>query len=123
MAVNAYTVALVQNRFGAATPSTLPASLSAGVGAAAAAGAVIGVAAARLRGPYLAGLTLVVAIAVPALSAIYGSVFHGDQGLPVYLLPAPDALGVDFPFERWQSWLALAAALLTMLLLANLTTS
>ena len=120
MAVGAYTVALVQNRFGSVTPWTLPLSLAAGVCAAAAAGAVIGVAAARLRGPYLAGLTLVVAVAVPAVATVFGGVFHGDQGLPVYLPPAPAALGPDFPFERWQAWLALAAALLTLLVLANL---
>jgi branched-chain amino acid transport system permease protein len=123
MAIGGYTVALVQNQFGAQNVSTLwtlPLSLAAGIGSAAAVGAVVGVAAARLRGPYLAGLTLVVAVAVPAVATLYGSVFHGDQGLPVYLPPAPAALGETFPFERWLAWLALAAALLTMFLLANL---
>lgn len=126
MAVGAYTVALAQNAFSAHQVSaqwTLAVSVAAGVVAAAVAGVVIGVAAARLRGPYLAGLTLVVAVAVPAVSTIFGSVFHGDQGLSVYLLPAPDGLGADFPFERWQAWLAIGAALLTMLALVNLTTS
>jgi branched-chain amino acid transport system permease protein len=123
MAVGAYTVALVQNEFGdhqVSTGWTVGASLVAGVCTAAVAGAVIGVAAARLRGPYLAGLTLVVAVALPAVATIFGSAFHGDQGLPVYLPPAPAALGADFPFERWQAWLALAAALLTVVLLSNL---
>jgi ABC-type branched-subunit amino acid transport system permease subunit len=123
MAIGGYTVALVQNQFGAHQVSTLwilPLSLAAGVCVAAAVGAVVGVAAARLRGPYLAGLTLVVAVAVPAVATLYGSVFHGDQGLPVYLPPAPAALGETFPFERWLAWLALAAALLTMFVLANL---
>jgi ABC-type branched-subunit amino acid transport system permease subunit len=123
MAIGGYTVALVQNQFGAHNLSTLwivPRSVATGVGAAAAVGAVVGVAAARLRGPYLAGLTLVVAVAVPAVATLYGSVFHGDQGLPVYLPPAPAALGETFPFERWLAWLALAAALVTMFLLANL---
>jgi branched-chain amino acid transport system permease protein len=123
MAIGGYTVALVQNQFGAHNISTLwilSLSLAAGVGAAAVVGAVVGVAAARLRGPYLAGLTLVVAVAVPAVATLYGSVFHGDQGLPVSLPPAPAALGETFPFERWLAWLALAAALVTMFLLANL---
>jgi branched-chain amino acid transport system permease protein len=126
MAVGAYTVALLQNGFGAhhvGTQWTVPVSLAAAVGAAAVAGAVIGVAAARLRGPYLAGLTLVVAVAVPAVTTVFGGVFHGDQGLSVYLPSAPAALGEDFPFERWQAWLALSAALLTLLLLANLIRS
>jgi branched-chain amino acid transport system permease protein len=123
MALGAYTVALAQNEFSERNINahwTLAVSVLAGVAVATAAGAVIGVAAARLRGPYLAGLTLVVAVAVPSIATIFGGVFHGDQGLSVYLLPAPAALGADFPFERWQAWLALAAAVLTMLLLANL---
>jgi branched-chain amino acid transport system permease protein len=124
MAIGAYTVALLQNAFGAhgvSTQWTLVGSLAAGTAAACAAGAVIGVAAARLRGPYLAGLTLVVAVAVPSVGTLWNSVFHGDQGLPVYLPPAPAALGEDFPYERWQALIALIAALVTMLLLANLT--
>jgi branched-chain amino acid transport system permease protein len=124
MAIGGYTVALVQNQFGAhnvATQWALLGSLAAGICVAAVAGAVIGVAAARLRGPYLAGLTLVVAVAVPSIGTLWHSVFHGDQGLSVYLLPAPAALGETFPLERWQAWLAVIAALLTMLLLGNLT--
>src|SRR2546421_3403195 len=114
MAIGAYTVALLSPHW------PLPLSVAAGVGAATVTGAVVGVAAARLRGPYLAGLTLVVAVAVPAVATVFGSVFHGDQGLPVYLPPAPAALGEDFPFERWQAWQAFGAALLTMLVLSRL---
>jgi branched-chain amino acid transport system permease protein len=121
MAVGAYTVAVVQNAVGDRTQWMLLVSLAAGVLAAAVTGAVVGVAAARLRGPYLAGLTLVVAVAVPSVGTLAGGVFHGDQGLPVYLPPVPAALGADLPYERWQAVIALAAALLTMLLLANLT--
>ncbi len=126
MAIGAYAVALSQNRFsahGVTALWTLPVSLAAGVVTATVCGAVIGVAAARLRGPYLAGLTLVVAIAVPAMATVFGGVFHGDQGLSVWLPPVPAALGENFPFEQWQAWLALTAALLTMLLLANLIRS
>jgi branched-chain amino acid transport system permease protein len=123
MAVGAYTVAIAQNQFGdhgVSAQWTVLVSLVAGVLTATVAGIVIGLAAARLRGPYLAGLTLVVAVALPAVTTVYHGVFHGDQGLSVYLPPAPDALGPDFPLERWQAWLAAAAALLTMLTLANL---
>src|SRR2546421_5412420 len=59
MAVGAYTVALVQNELGGhriSTQWTLPVSLAAGVCVAAVAGAVIGVAAAPVRGPDLARL-------------------------------------------------------------------
>jgi branched-chain amino acid transport system permease protein len=123
MAVGAYTVALVQNRLAAgsiAAQWTFPVSLLAGVAAATLAGLVIGVAAARLRGPYLAGLTLVVAVAAPAVTTVWYSVFNGDQGLSVALPPAPNGLGADFPFERWQAWQAGLAALVVMFLLANL---
>jgi branched-chain amino acid transport system permease protein len=126
MAVGAYTVALLQNAFSDADVLgqwTLAVSLLAGVVAALLAGAVIGVAAARLRGPYLAGVTLAVAVVVPAIATTFDGVFNGDQGLGVYVEPPPLALGSTFPTERWQAWLALAAALLVMLLLANLTRS
>jgi branched-chain amino acid transport system permease protein len=126
MATGAYTVALVQNAFSDADVTaqwTVPVALAAGVAAALAAGAIIGAAAARLRGPYLAGVTLAVAIVVPAFATVFSGTFNGDQGLGVAVPPPPEALGLDFPTERWQSWLALVAALLVMLLLANLNRS
>ena len=123
MAVGAYTVALTQNEMSEAGVTgqwVLLASLIAAVVVTVLAGAVIGLAAARLRGPYLAGLTLAVAVVVPAITTTFDEVFNGDQGLSVYLEPPPESLGLFFPNERWQAWLALAAATLTMLLLANL---
>ncbi len=94
-----------------------------GIVAALIAGTVIGLAAARLRGPYLAGVTLAVAVVVPAFATMFSGTFKGDQGLSVAVPPPPEALGLDFPVERWQAWLALVAALLVMLLLANLVRS
>jgi branched-chain amino acid transport system permease protein len=126
MAVGAYTVAFAQRYFSDHNLTALwimPVSLVVGILAASIAGAVIGIAAARLRGPYLAGVTLAVAVVVPAIATIFYDVFNGDQGLSVYVSPPPASLGVDFPAERWQSWLALAAATLTMLVLANLARS
>ncbi len=126
MATGAYTVALVQNKFsdsGTTGSWTLVVSLALGIATATAVGAVVGLAAARLRGPYLAGVTLAVAITVPAITTTLDEIFNGDQGLSVYVEPPPLALGATFPNERWQAWLALVAALLTMLLLANLVRS
>lgn len=123
VATGAYTVALVQNAYGDASRWVLPAALLAGVLAAAVAGLVIGVTAARLRGPYLAGVTLAVAVVVPAIATTWDEVFNGDQGLPVYVDPPPAGLGLDFPPERWQAWLALLGAVLVMFLLANLIRS
>lgn len=126
MATGAYPVAFAQNEFRDRDITgawVLPLSLSIGVAAALVAGLVVGLAAARLRGPYLAGVTLAVAVIVPALTTAFDGVFNGDQGLSVYVAPPPLALGYDFPYERWQAWIALTGALLTMFLLANLVRS
>src|ERR1700682_2517653 len=83
-------------------------------------GIVFGYAAARLRGPYLAGATLTLAVALPQVATRYKSVFGGESGLSVPPSVPPDWLGADFPPERWLAWIALAAAVVTMVLLANL---
>jgi branched-chain amino acid transport system permease protein len=119
MAIGAYAAALLILHLHWPLAVVLVASAA----AAAAGGAVVGVAAARLRGPYLAGVTLAVAVVVPAFATVFSGTFKGDQGLSVAVPPPPEALGLDFPVERWQAWLALVAALLVMLLLANLAGS
>jgi branched-chain amino acid transport system permease protein len=86
---------------------------------AAAAGAIFGVAAARLRGPYLAGATLMLAVALPSIADQYTGVFGGDQGLSV-AITTPAFLGATFPPTRWLAWLTCSAALITLVLLANL---
>jgi branched-chain amino acid transport system permease protein len=120
MAAGAYTVALVQEELAGRGQWTLLVAVLAAVVVATAAGAVVGLAAARLRGPYLAGLTLAVAVVVPAVTSTFDETFNSDQGLSVYVDPPPAALGATFPYERWQAWLAWAGALLTMLVLATL---
>jgi branched-chain amino acid transport system permease protein len=126
MAVGAYTVALMQNMFSESEIEgqwVVAVSLLAGVAAATVAGAIIGLAAARLRGPYLAGVTLAVALVVPAVAVTWSGVFNSDQGLTLFVAGPPVGLGADFPYQRWQAWLALVPALLVMLLLANLVRS
>ncbi len=86
---------------------------------AALAGAIVGIAAARLRGPYLAGATLMLAVALPSVADQYSGVFGGDQGLSV-TITTPAFLGPTFPPTRWLAWLTCAAALITLVLLANL---
>jgi branched-chain amino acid transport system permease protein len=100
----------------------LVAILLAATAAAALAGAIFGVAAARLRGPYLAGATLMLAVALPALSTQFQSVLGGDQGLG-FFVSVPGFLGVSFSLSRWQAWFNCAVALLILVLLANLTRS
>jgi branched-chain amino acid transport system permease protein len=116
MAIGAYTTALLTIHL---NWPYLPVLLIAGV-ATAAAGAIVGVAAARLRGPYLAGATLMLGVALPSLAYAYQSVFGGDQGLTV-VFTTPAFLGANFPLSRWQAWVASAVALVTLFLLANLS--
>ena len=116
MAIGAYTTALVLKSqtdlnpaivFVAATLVTAIASI------------VVGAAAARLRGPYLAGATLGLAVGLPGVAVRFSSVFHGDEGLNVPALSAPDALSQIAP-ELWLAWVALIPAVITFVLLANL---
>jgi branched-chain amino acid transport system permease protein len=88
----------------------------------AAAGAIVGIAAARLHGPYLAGATLLLGVALPSLALAYPGIFGSDQGLNV-VFTAPSFLGVNFPLTRWQAWVSSAAALIVLVLLANLDRS
>jgi branched-chain amino acid transport system permease protein len=89
--------------------------------AAAVTGALFGVAAARLRGPYLAGATLMLAVALPDLATRYASL-GGDQGLG-FFITTPTFLGVNFSPQRWQAWLNCGCALIALVLLANLVRS
>jgi len=82
-------------------------------------GAVVGIAAARLRGPYLAGATLMLGVALPSIAYAWPGVFGGDQGLNV-VFTTPSFLGANFPLTRWQAWVCAAVALVTLLLLGNL---
>jgi branched-chain amino acid transport system permease protein len=119
MAIGAYTTSLLLR--GRDLP--LPLVLLASVATASLIGAIFGVAAARLRGPYLAGATLALAVGLPQIATRYSGVFGGEEGLTVPTPNAPDWLGVDFPPERWMAWIAILAGLVTLVLLANLLQS
>lgn len=85
-------------------------------------GTLVGVAAARLRGPYLAGATLALALGLPSLANYHGlrAQLGGANGLTVAPNPPPLALGEDFPLERWQAWICGLCLVITLFLLANL---
>jgi branched-chain amino acid transport system permease protein len=89
----------------------------------AAVGAVVGIAAARLRGPYLAGATLALAVALPELATRYRSTLGGEQGLPLRTLGSPGWLSPSFPAERWLAWVGVVSGLVVLVLLANLMVS
>ena len=60
---------------------------------------------------------------LPQIATRYSHVFGGEEGLTVTPPGPPDWLGADFPPERWMAWIAIAAALVTIVLLANLLQS
>ena len=104
MATGAYTVALCQNAFAdAGVDRRLAAAAVAAVAAlvshASRSARSSALAAARLRGPYLAGVTLAVAVVVPALATTFDGVFNGEQGLSVPRRAAAAALGPYFPLR------------------------
>ncbi|MGM7678959.1 branched-chain amino acid ABC transporter permease [Microbacterium sp. A94] len=83
-------------------------------------GLLLGLAAARLRGPYLAGVTLALVIAVPAVTAVFSGVFRGDQGLQIAYDGVPDALRTIIALEQWQAWVAIIVAGIVVTVLAVL---
>lgn len=115
MAVGAYVAALVLIH------ATLPlvVSLLVATVAGTVAGIVIGIPASRLRGPYLAGMTLALAVGLPSLAIAYSSVLGGDEGL---LVNPPVPPGTIDP-QRWLAWIVLAVAVVVLILLANLLRS
>jgi branched-chain amino acid transport system permease protein len=115
MAIGAYTTALLLLHF--SWPFIAALAVSAIV--AAVGGAIVGVAAARLHGPYLAGVTLMLGVALPSLAYVYPGFLGGDQGLNV-VYTVPGFMGSSFPLYRWQAWVCSAVALGTLVLLANL---
>jgi branched-chain amino acid transport system permease protein len=119
MAVGAYTVALLVGNEGWAL---LPA-LAASVGVTALIGLPVGLAASRLRGPYLAGATLAFAVGLPALANKFPATFGGENGLVINPPIPPTWLGANFPLERWEAWIACAGALLVVFVLYNLVNS
>ena len=119
MAVGAYATVKIQD----AVSWPLAAVLVAASLVAAVAGALAGAAAARLRGPYLAGATLALAVGLPALATRFSGFLGGSNGLVVSPPVPPASLGATFPLERWQAWIACLAALVAYVLLANLVRS
>ncbi len=120
MMIGAYTTSVLLTRY-PGLPLIL--TLVASVATTGIAGAIVGLAGARLRGPYLAGATLALAVALPQVPSHFASVFGGNQGLSVAAPTPPAFLGTSFAPEQWLAWITLAAALLTFFVLANLVRS
>jgi branched-chain amino acid transport system permease protein len=116
MAVGAYTVALLIGNEGWA----LFPALVAAVAVTLIVGVPVGVAASRLRGPYLAGATLALAVGLPALADRFPATFGGENGLTINPPTSPSFLGAGFDLFRWEAWIAGAGALLVLFILYNL---
>jgi branched-chain amino acid transport system permease protein len=128
MAVGAYTTALFLQ---ADEPLPLPLILLVATLAATAVGALVGVAAARLHGPYLAGATLALAVGLPGLAVYFNETLGGDQGLRVRA-PAPPESFISFidtvsgnpaTGTKWLAYIGALCLLITYFLLANLVRS
>jgi branched-chain amino acid transport system permease protein len=123
MAVGAYTLALIQGKWTLNGHGNLQliALLAGSAAVAAVFGAVVGVAAARLRGPYLAGATLALAIGLPSVASYekLSGKLGGNSGLTV-LSPNPPS-GMDF--YKWQSIICCLAAVVVLWFLANVSRS
>jgi branched-chain amino acid transport system permease protein len=119
MAVGAYTVALL---VGSEHWALVPA-LVAAIVVTALVGTLVGAAATRLRGPYLAGATLAFAIGLPALADKFPNTFGGENGLIINPPTPPSGLGANFPLERWEAWIAGAGALVVVFVVRNITRS
>lgn len=122
MAVGGYSTALLMINQELSMWIAVPASIiAAGI-----AGLLLGVAAARLSGPYLAGTTLILALAIPTLANRFMSVFKGDEGLPVDVGYPPawltDLLG-EISYEEWQLYSVFPFALVALFIASNILLS
>jgi branched-chain amino acid transport system permease protein len=119
MAVGGYSSALLMANYQLSMWVTVPAAM---VGAAIA-GLLLGIAAARLSGPYLAGTTLVIALAIPSLANRFFSLFKGDEGLEVDIGYPPTWLTNlvgEVSFEQWQLFATLPFALIALFIVSNI---
>ena len=128
MAVGAYTTAFVLEHVPA-----LPflAVLLLAVVVTSLVGVVVGAAASRLHGPYLAGATLALAVGLPGVALYFEEELGGEQGLRVSP-PRPSAViedaaffitGNDLGTGKYLGYLGWALALVVLFLLSNLVRS
>ena len=118
MAVGGYSAALTLNNLG----SPVWFAFVMAVVVSALFGAFLGLAAARLSGPYLAGTTLALAVGLPEianqfafLGGVPGILF--DVGFP------PERFGEEFTQYKWFFWIATFIALLSLFITSNILQS
>ncbi len=118
LAVGGYAATLAQNKWHLPIPLTFAVAILAAAGA----GALLGIAAARLSGPYLAGATLALAVGLPSIANQF-AVLGGEQGLFFDVGYPPASLGEDFTQYKWFFWIASLATLFAVFWLQNVMRS
>jgi branched-chain amino acid transport system permease protein len=113
-AVGAYTAAILMHHYAVPYWATLPpAALICFV-----LGVLFGLPALRFEGPYLALVTLAMAVATPQVLKYFDNWTGGQQGLNLVKPSPPAALGIDR--DRWLYFITLLVLLLAIRVAANL---
>ena len=118
LAIGAYTAALTQIYFSAPIWICFIASVL----VTAFFGAILGAAAARLSGPYLAGTTLAFAVGLPSIANQF-SFLGGEQGISFDAGWPPLSLGETFTQYKWFLWITTLAALIALWWVQNILRS
>ncbi|HYA06844.1 MAG TPA: branched-chain amino acid ABC transporter permease [Xanthobacteraceae bacterium] len=113
-AAGAYTAAILMHRYGVPYWATLPpAALVCFV-----LGVLFGLPALRFEGPYLALVTLAMAVAMPQLLKYFDNWTGGQQGINLAKPLPPPELGIDR--DRWLYLIVLAVLIVAMRVAANM---
>jgi branched-chain amino acid transport system permease protein len=113
-AAGAYTAAILMHRYGVPYWATLPPAALVCF----ALGMLFGVPALRFEGPYLALVTLAMAVAMPQLLKYFDTWTGGQQGITLVKPMPPAELGLDR--DRWLYLFVLVVLLLAIRIAANL---
>jgi branched-chain amino acid transport system permease protein len=116
MAIGAYTTAVLTVKHG----FSMWVAWLVAIGITTVAGTVVGAAAARLRGPYLAGATLALALGIPQIPLHFANVLGGESG---YAVGNGESLTSTTSPQQFQAWTIGLAALVSLVLLRNVLRS
>ena len=118
MAVGGYAAALTLNNLG----SPVWVAFLIAIVASSLFGVLLGIAAARLSGPYLAGPTLALAVGLPSIANQF-AFLGGEPGLLFDVGFPPARLGEEFSQYKWFFWIASFIALLALFITSNILQS
>jgi len=113
-AAGAYTAAILMHRYGVPYWATVPPAALICF----ALGVLFGLPALRFEGPYLALVTLAMAVATPQLLKYFDSWTGGQQGINLVKVQPPPGLSLDH--DRWLYFLVFAVLLIAIRVAANI---